>query len=127
MALPPTDAWFARRTHRWQDWTLTELVEAKRAGGTRVSLVVPARNEAATVGDVVTRLREALMDTAQLVDEVVVIDSDSTDDTFAVAEGAGFRERDGSAALDEELRELAFAVVDREHHRRDAVLVRLQQ
>ena len=89
MALPPTDAWFARRTHSWQDWTLTELVEAKRAVGSRVSLVVPARNEAATVGAVVTVLREALMDTAQLVDEVVVIDSDSTDDTFAVAEGAG--------------------------------------
>ena len=89
MALPPTDAWFARRTYRWQDWTLTELVEAKRAGGTRVSLVVPARNEAATVGAVVTRLREALMDTVQLVDEVVVIDSDSSDETFVVAEGAG--------------------------------------
>ena len=89
MALPPTDDWFARRTHRWQDWTLAELIEAKRATGTRVSLVVPARNEAATVGAVVTRLREALMDSAQLVDECVVIDSDSTDDTFAVAEGAG--------------------------------------
>jgi glucosyl-3-phosphoglycerate synthase len=89
VAPPPTDDWFATRTHRWQDWTLAELLEAKQTTGTRVSLVVPARNEAATVGAVVTRLREALMDTAQLVDEVVVIDSDSTDDTFAVAEGAG--------------------------------------
>ena len=89
VAHPPTDDWFARRTHRWQDWTLSGLLEAKAASGTRVSLVVPARNEAATVGAVVGRLREALMDTAQLVDECVVIDSDSTDDTFAVAEGAG--------------------------------------
>ena len=68
---------------------MRELLEAKKAAGTRVSLVVPARNEAATVGAVVTRLREALVETAALVDEVVVIDSDSTDDTFAVAEGAG--------------------------------------
>ena len=45
-----------------------------------VSLVVPARNEAATVGDVVTRVREALVDTVALLDEIVVIDSDSTDD-----------------------------------------------
>jgi glucosyl-3-phosphoglycerate synthase len=85
----PTDDWFGRRTHRWQDWTLSGLLDAKAATGTRVSLVVPARNEAATVGAVVTRLREALMDTADLVDEFVVIDSDSTDDTFAIASDAG--------------------------------------
>ena len=89
MAHPPTDDWFARRTHRWQDWTFDQLLDAKRSTGTRVSLVVPARNEAATVGAVVSRLREALMGTADLVDEFVVIDSDSTDDTFAVAEDAG--------------------------------------
>ena len=56
---------------------------------TSVSLVVPARNEAATVGDVVTRVRERLVDTVQLLDEIVVIDSDSTDDTSAVAADAG--------------------------------------
>ena len=89
MAHPPTDDWFARRTHRWQDWSFEQLQEAKQVTGTRVSLVVPARNEAATVGAVVTRLRGALMGTADLVDEFVVIDSDSTDDTFAIAEDAG--------------------------------------
>ena len=51
--------------------------------------MVPARNEAATVGDVVGRVREALMETTALLDEIVVIDSDSTDDTHAVAIGAG--------------------------------------
>jgi len=54
-----------------------------------VSLVVPARNEAATVGDVVGRVREALVDTVALLDEIVVIDSDSTDDTYDVATDAG--------------------------------------
>ncbi|WP_239456482.1 glucosyl-3-phosphoglycerate synthase [Nocardioides solisilvae] len=79
--------WFARHTHRWQDWSLPELRAAK--GDTRVSLVVPARNEAATVGDVVSRCREVLMETAALVDEVVVVDSDSTDATYDVAADAG--------------------------------------
>ena len=51
--------------------------------------MVPARNEAATVGDVVTRVREALLETTALLDEIVVIDSDSTDATYAVAEDAG--------------------------------------
>ena len=76
-------------THRWDDWSLDELTAAK--AGTTVSLVVPARNEAATVGDVVTRVREALVDTVALLDEVVVIDSDSTDRTFEVAADAGAR------------------------------------
>lgn len=87
--MSPIDDWFARRTHRWQDWSFSDLLEVKRSTGLRVSLVVPARNEAATVGAVVTRLREALMDTVNLVDEVVVIDSDSTDGTFAAAADAG--------------------------------------
>ena len=78
-----------QRTHRWQDWSLAELMTAKKATRQTVSLVVPARNEAATVGAVVGRVRAALMDTVSLLDEIVVIDSDSEDDTFAVAEDAG--------------------------------------
>jgi glucosyl-3-phosphoglycerate synthase len=86
-----TDApdWFAQATFHWSDWSLDALIDAKQASGQSVSLVVPARNEAATVGDVVSRVRASLMDTAQLIDEIVVIDSDSTDDTFEVAEDAG--------------------------------------
>ncbi|WP_246160288.1 glucosyl-3-phosphoglycerate synthase [Nocardioides humilatus] len=75
------------RTARWCDWTLEELLAAK--GATRVSLVVPARNEAGTVGDVVGRVRDRLVDTVSLVDEIVVIDSDSTDATYEVAASAG--------------------------------------
>ena len=75
------------RTHHWDDWSLADLVAAK--GTTRVSLVVPARNEAATVGAVVTRVREALLDSVSLLDEIVVIDSDSSDATYDVATDAG--------------------------------------
>src|SRR3954447_25407772 len=81
------EAWLDRNTHHWDDWSLDELVAAKGSRG--VSLVVPARNEAATVGDVVTRVREALVDTVALLDEIVVIDSDSTDATYDVATDAG--------------------------------------
>lgn len=79
--------WLRTHTHHWTDWSLDELLARK--GGTRISLVVPARNEAATVGDVVSRVREALVDTASLLDEIVVIDSDSTDATYDVASEAG--------------------------------------
>jgi glucosyl-3-phosphoglycerate synthase len=77
------------RTHRWQDWDVQDLLRRKEETGLTTSLVVPARNEAATVGAVVGRVREALMETTALLDEIVVIDSDSTDDTFEVATGAG--------------------------------------
>lgn len=83
------DAWFESHTGSWCDHTLDELLAAKEQAGLSVSLVVPARNEAATVGDVVGRVRDALVDTTALLDEIVVIDSDSTDDTYAVAEDAG--------------------------------------
>jgi glucosyl-3-phosphoglycerate synthase len=83
------DAWFEANTSSWCDRTLAELLAAKATSGLSTSLVVPARNEAATVGDVVTRVREALVETTDLLDEIVVIDSDSTDDTFAVAADAG--------------------------------------
>src|SRR4051812_26764022 len=79
--------WFDRNTHHWDEWSLDLLLEAKR--GRSVSLVVPARNEAATVGDVVSRVRVALVDTVALLDEIVVIDSDSTDETYDVATDAG--------------------------------------
>ena len=89
MEPPSPSAWFDRRTHHWRDWTLDDLVRTKQCSGLSVSLVVPARNEAATVGAVVGRVREALVDTAALLDEVVVIDSDSDDATFEVAGDAG--------------------------------------
>lgn len=79
--------WLRTNTHHWNDWSLDELLALK--GSTSISLVVPARNEAATVGDVVARVREALVETASLLDEIVVIDSDSTDATYDVATEAG--------------------------------------
>jgi glucosyl-3-phosphoglycerate synthase len=84
-------------SYQWHEWSVADLVAAKRASGATVSLVVPARNEAATVGSVVGRIHATLVDTVSLVDEIVVIDSDSEDDTFAVARRTGatvYRSRD---------------------------------
>ncbi|GII93792.1 glucosyl-3-phosphoglycerate synthase [Sinosporangium siamense] len=58
-------------------------------GTTTVSVVLPARNEAATVGEIVTAIRRDLMEAVPLVDELVVIDSRSTDDTASRAASAG--------------------------------------
>jgi glucosyl-3-phosphoglycerate synthase len=55
-----------------------------------VCVVIPARDEAATVAGVVTPVRELLV-TPGLVDEVVVVDGDSRDDTAQRAADAGAR------------------------------------
>jgi glucosyl-3-phosphoglycerate synthase len=81
------DEWFARRTSNWQEWPVEELLAAK--ADTRISLVVPARNEAATVADIVERVHADLVVAHPLVDEIVVIDSDSDDSTADKARAAG--------------------------------------
>jgi glucosyl-3-phosphoglycerate synthase len=83
------DAWFRHRTSRWQDWPVGGLMEAKRRLDASISVVIPARNEERTVGAIVTVLAQALMTEGRLIDEIVVIDSDSTDATFEVAARAG--------------------------------------
>lgn len=80
-------AWADQRSYRSDAWTAEQLVRAK--GGTRVSVVLPARDESATVGAIVTAIRDALVTAVPLVDEIVVLDSHSSDDTAAVARGAG--------------------------------------
>jgi glucosyl-3-phosphoglycerate synthase len=82
-------AWLQQRTSHWQDWPAEQLLAAKRAAGTRISVVIPARNEERTVGRVVAALRQSLVTGTPLVDEIVVVDSDSTDGTGRAAERAG--------------------------------------
>jgi glucosyl-3-phosphoglycerate synthase len=86
-------AWFAARTTTADEWPLDLLLGVK--GGTRVSVVLPALDEEATVGRIVETVHVALGAGApagrRLVDELVVIDSGSTDRTADVARRAGAR------------------------------------
>jgi glucosyl-3-phosphoglycerate synthase len=81
--------WYANSTHYWATWTPEELVAAK--GGATISVVLPARDEEGTVGDVVAAIRADLVAALPLVDEIVVMDSDSRDRTAQVAARAGAR------------------------------------
>jgi glucosyl-3-phosphoglycerate synthase len=84
-----TRAWFGRRTSRWQDWPDDWLLAAKERQGATISIVIPARNEERTVAAVVRAIVRALVDDVPLIDEVIVMDSDSTDATADVAAKAG--------------------------------------
>jgi glucosyl-3-phosphoglycerate synthase len=97
-----SQSWFGRRTSRWQDWPAGRLLELKQQLDCRISVVIPARNEARTVAGVAGAISRSLIEQVPLVDELVVIDSDSTDATAEVAARAGavvHRARDVVPAL----------------------------
>lgn len=77
----------AERMFDHGDFDLGQLVAVK--GDTTVSVVLPARNEEATVATIVATIRQRLIDGHPLVDELVVIDDGSTDATAERAAAAG--------------------------------------
>ncbi len=79
-------SWFERRTWQNPGWTLDDIVAAK--GDRTVSVVLPALDEEDTVAEVVGTVRPLL---GTVVDELVVMDSGSTDATAELAERAGAR------------------------------------
>jgi glucosyl-3-phosphoglycerate synthase len=85
MSLDPTDLPDIT-TSDASEWPLDLLLELK--GSTRIAVVIPARNEGPTVANVVS---DILRDLDSLVDDLIVIDSLSTDDTARVAVAAGAR------------------------------------
>jgi glucosyl-3-phosphoglycerate synthase len=89
---PDARAWFSGRTSTARSVTDVDvgaLLHAKRRGGHRVSVVLPARDEEATVGGLVADLVERWVHRVPLADEVLVVDSDSTDRTAERARAAG--------------------------------------
>ena len=89
--LEEVDRWLSTRSWSVSDRPLHKLIAAKRATNSSVSVVLPALNEEETVGEIVSVIRHDLMHQVPLVDEIVVIDSGSTDRTSEVAAAAGAR------------------------------------
>ncbi|MCW7942442.1 glucosyl-3-phosphoglycerate synthase [Streptomyces hygroscopicus] len=89
--LEEVERWLSTRSWSVTDRPLHKILAAKRASGSTVSVVLPALNEEETVGEIVSVIRHDLMQQAPLVDEIVVVDSGSTDRTSEVAAAAGAR------------------------------------
>ena len=82
--------WFGNRTfHHSQFEPPAKLRAAKERLGLSVSVCLPTRDEAATVGGIVRNLRRNLHERSRLVDEIVVMDAGSGDDTVAIARAEG--------------------------------------
>lgn len=82
------DRWYRTRTFGPAARGAEELAALKAAVTTTVSVCLPALNEAATIGAICRRIRADLV-APGVVDELIVIDSGSNDDTAAQAIGAG--------------------------------------
>ena len=84
------DKWFAENTYHADEFDdLNGLVELKQKQGVTVSVALPSLNEEATVGKVIRAIKGELMDRLPLLDEIILMDSDSTDRTREIAAELG--------------------------------------
>ncbi len=88
--------WRARRTYRASEFPLERLLAVKQ---NTVALLLPAREVAQTIGPIAKAAAE-LRD-AGLLDEVLVVDAASEDDTAAIARRMGLRVAQESEILSE--------------------------
>jgi glucosyl-3-phosphoglycerate synthase len=89
ISAPSAHEWFENRSYRHGQFAdLERLVARKRELGAAVSLVLPTREVAPTVGAVLDEVA-GLNERAPLVDQVVVVDAASADGTAELARGKG--------------------------------------
>jgi glucosyl-3-phosphoglycerate synthase len=77
----------AVRTFDASAFSMADALAAK--AGRTVSVCIPCKNEAATIGSLVQMLHTDLVHANGLVDELIVLDDNSTDDTAAIAAANG--------------------------------------
>jgi glycosyltransferase involved in cell wall biosynthesis/nucleotide-binding universal stress UspA family protein len=84
------DKWFAENTYHADEFSdLDKLMALKKSQGVTVSLALPALNEEETVGRVVRIIKKELLTETPLLDEIILIDSNSSDRTREIARQQG--------------------------------------
>jgi nucleotide-binding universal stress UspA family protein len=86
------ERWFGESNfHHAEFADLRRLTQLKEKQGLTISLVLPTLNEEETIGPIVRRAIREMVGRVPLLDEVLVIDSASTDRTREIAEAEGAR------------------------------------
>ena len=84
------DKWFVENTFTSAEFAdLAALRAQKEKQGLKISVGLPTLNEEATIAKVIQVIRSRLMERIPIVDELVVIDSNSTDRTREIARELG--------------------------------------
>ncbi len=82
--------WLKKNTFHYSEFNdLNRLVEEKRRKNLKISLCLPTLNEEKTIAKEILIVKSELMTRYPLLDEIVVIDSESTDKTREIARSFG--------------------------------------
>lgn len=84
------EQWYNNNTYNYKVFPVDRLVRFKKKKNLTISLCFPTLNEAQTIGRILDIVRKSIYEPG-LVDEVVVIDSNSMDRTVSVVRSAGFK------------------------------------
>jgi len=84
------DKWFAENTFRSDEFAdIERLIALKEDQGLTISLCLPSLNEEETIGKIIQTTKTGLMDKFPLLDEIVLVDSNSEDNTRTIAADMG--------------------------------------
>ena len=82
--------WLEKNTFHYSDFKdLSRLVDEKAKKNLKISLCLPTLNEAKTIAKEIIIMKSELMTRYPLLDEIVVVDSGSTDKTTEIARAYG--------------------------------------
>ncbi|MBW2591573.1 MAG: glucosyl-3-phosphoglycerate synthase [Deltaproteobacteria bacterium] len=82
--------WLAQNTFHYSEFQdIERLVRIKEQKKLTISLCLPTLNEEKTIGKEILIMRSELMQRAPLIDEIVVVDSGSSDSTLEIARSYG--------------------------------------
>ncbi len=84
------DRWLRTNTFHYSEFRdLARLVEEKRKKGLKISLCLPTLNEERTIAKEILIMKSEMMIRYPLIDEILVVDSGSTDNTRQIARAYG--------------------------------------
>ena len=84
------NSWLKENTFHYSEFgDLSRLVDEKQKKNLKISLCLPTLNEEKTIAKEIIIMKSELMSRFPLVDELVVIDSGSSDNTVAIARSFG--------------------------------------
>lgn len=82
--------WYGNNTFHYKEFSIPGLIRLKNKKKDRISLCFPTLNESQTIGRILQSVNKYIYGPGP-VDEVVVIDSGSKDNTVEIVESFGFK------------------------------------
>jgi len=77
--------WFHKNKFHYSDFSnLAKLIKIKEQKKLTIGVALPTKNEEETIGEIIKIIKENFIEKHQLIDELIVLDSDSTDKTVEI-------------------------------------------